>query len=1033
MASNSQLPQGALAIIGMAGRFPGAANVAELWQHLCDGVESIRRLTDEELRQAGVAPEIINRADFVAAAAPLDQVQMFAASFFGFAPREAQITDPQQRIFLECAWECLEDAGYVPSNFSGRIGVYAGAGDSAYLLTCLLPQRQLADAVGLFALTIGNKPDYMPMQVSYRLNLRGPSVSVGTACSTSMVAVHLACQSLLNYECDLALAGGAHIELPQVNGYFYQEGGVASPDGHCRAFDARAQGTVSGNGVGVVMLKRLEEAAADGDHIYAVILASAINNDGAQKIGFTAPSIDGQAAAIANAIAIADIDPRSIGYVEAHGSGTPLGDPIEIKALTNAFRIGTAECGFCAVGSIKPNIGHLDAAAGVVSLIKAALCLEHRRLVPSISFTAPNPLIDFASTPFFVNTQTRDWQSPAGTPRRAAVNSLGMGGTNAHVILEEWLADVPQCAGRTWKLLPVSARSEQALQDYCDRLGAGLAATNETSPLEDVAYTLQVGRTAFTKRCAFLCDTRTNAAAMIRQRPPRYTVTGTAGDRAPAIVFMLPGMGDQYAGMAWGLYEREPVFRRCIDESAQILESMLGCSLHEILYSTEQLSRRAARQARAVESGLDLAAIIQRAGSSAPGADEPLRRTAHAHVAIFAVEYALYRLWESWGIVPAALVGHSLGEYAAACIAGVMSLPDALTLVTRRAEIIESTPAGAMLALAASATDIRAWLPDEICLAAINAPTQCVVAGTSAKVAEITAELHRRGIAHRPVEGAHAFHSSLMQPLYASLVQLFSTVTFRPPRIPYLSNVTGTWISATQVTDPHYWAQHTCQPVRFNDALTALSTAGFNLFVEVGPGQSLSSFLFQCVAATQREQVVALPSLPGIHEQAADEFVIAHALASLWCRGVQPDWQAYHAGEKRHRVSLPTYPFERQACWCEASEIEVPTVPVAPVDPHPVHSRPQSELEHRVTAMWTEVLGRRDIGVHDGFLSLGGSSLLALQVTSRLREAFHVEVSLKNFFANATIHKLAAAVEDLLLAEIEAMSDEEVQRQQAAS
>jgi phthiocerol/phenolphthiocerol synthesis type-I polyketide synthase E len=1030
MRSDKQELSPAVALIGMAGRFPGAPGVRQLWRQLCEGVESIRPLSEEELRQAGVPAELSTRPDYVKAAAVLDDVKLFAASFFGFTPLEARITDPQQRIFLECSWEALEDAGYVPSSYPGRIGVYAGSGLSTYLFSCVLPAG-LVDTAGMFSLAIGNKPDFLPTQVSYRLNLRGPSVSVGTACSTSLVAVHIACLSLLNYECDLALAGGAQIAVPQTAGYLYQPGGVASPDGHCRAFDARGRGTVAGNGVGAVILKRLEEAVADGDHIYAAILGSAVNNDGAQKVGFTAPSVDGQADAVAGALAIAGIDSSSIGYVEAHGSGTELGDPIEIRALTKAFRLGSAGNGSCAVGSIKPNIGHLDAAAGVASLIKAALCLKHRRLVPSISYQVPNPHIDFATTPFFVNTMLREWESPAGVPRRAGVSSLGIGGTNAHVVLEEGGGSAGEPGRRSWKLLPLAARSAEALDTVCNNLGARLAEPDDRLLLDDVAYTLQVGRTAFGHRRAFVCEDAVTAAAVIKKRDSHQTIEAHTGER-PAIVFLLPGIGDQYAAMACELYEKEPVFRHAIEESARVVGSMNGQSLIEVLYGTDQRAWRSSRHRGAVAGfGLDLRAMLGRGDRARDEDDRPLQRTAHSHVAVFAVEHALAKLWSSWGITPAAMLGHSLGEYVAACIAGVMTHADALMVVARRAELIEQLPRGAMLAVACPAKDLQASLSGSVTVAAINTPAQCVVSGSAAAIKALAAELSLRALAHRPVQAVHAFHSNMMLGLHEPLLRLLSTVALRAPKIPYISNITGTWVTDVQATDPQYWARHACQTVQFATGLNTLLSDGFRLFVELGPGQSLSSFLIQSAVPELRGQITALQSLPSLHEALADEFVVTRALGSLWCHGVQPDWAAYHLGEKRHRVPLPAYPFERQPYWAGDVQTDASTGQALLSGIPGVPTETLTELQTRVASMWVDVLGHREIGIHDSFLGLGGSSLLALQITTRLREAFQVDISLRTFFSNATIGKIAAVVEELLLQEIEAMSDEEARRQEA--
>ncbi|HVX65868.1 MAG TPA: type I polyketide synthase, partial [Bryobacteraceae bacterium] len=659
----------AIAIVGMAGRFPGARNVREFWRNLRGGVESVRRFTDDELRSAGVSEELLSDPNYVKAGVVLDDVGLFDAPFFGFSPRDASIMDPQHRHFLECAWEALENAGHTPEGFRGSIGVYAGSGMNTYLIYNLLANRQLVESAGLFLLKqTGNDKDVLATRVSYQLDLRGPSINIQTACSTSLVAVHMACQSLLNHECDMALAGGVTIELPHGTGYVYREGEILSQDGHCRSFDAASTGTIFGSGLGLVVLRRLEDAIEDGDTIHAIVRGSAINNDGSRKIGYLAPSVDGQAEVIAEALAVAGVDADSISYIETHGTGTKVGDPIEISGLTQAFRESTDRKGFCAIGSVKSNIGHLDAAAGGTGLIKTVLALEHGEIPPSLHFEKPNPHIDFTASPFYVNAKLQEWKA-GPEPRRAGVTSLGIGGTNAHVILEEAPAVKRKQARRPWQLLVLSAKTPTALEAAGPRLAERLR-EEPGIELADAAFTCQLGRRAFRYRRAVVCRSTEEAAAMLEAKGTAAIDSGDGSAREA--VFLFSGQGSQYVRMGLGLYGEEPVFRKELDRCAELLAPHLGLDLRSVLYPADE----------AVES-----------------AAEQLNQTALTQPALFAVEYALAKLWMSWGVRPAAMVGHSIGEYVAACLAGVFSLEDALAVVAARGRLMQSLPAGAMTAV----------------------------------------------------------------------------------------------------------------------------------------------------------------------------------------------------------------------------------------------------------------------------------------------------------------------------------------------
>jgi phthiocerol/phenolphthiocerol synthesis type-I polyketide synthase E len=886
VASRQGVSDTDIAIVGMAGRFPGARTIDEFWRNLRSGVESIRTFSDEELLAAGVSAEELANPQYVKAGTVLDDMEMFDAGFFGFTPRDASIMDPQHRQFLECAWEALESAGHVPARFGGAIGVFGGSGFNAYLPYNLLPNRELVESVGFFLVRhTGNDKDFLTTRVSYLLDLRGPAVSVQTACSTSLVAIHLACQSLLSGETDMALAGGVTIEMPHRRGYVYHEGEILSPDGHCRAFDHRAQGTVFGSGVGVVALRRLADAIADGDHIHAVVKGSAINNDGSLKVGYLAPSVDGQAQAIEEALAVADVDPGTISYVETHGTATPVGDPIEIAALTRAFRRGTDKKGFCAVGSVKSNVGHLDTAAGVASIIKVALSLQHRELPPSLHFEQPNPTIDFASSPFYVNASLRQWIGDA--PLRAGVNSLGVGGTNAHVVLEEAPVHEPSGGSRPAHLLTLSAKSPASLDAATERLAQHLASYPDAN-LADVAYTLHVGRTAFAHRRMVVARDAHDASTALAHRDPKRLLSQVASDGERQIAFMFPGGGAQYPDMARELYETERVFREQVDECLTILHPTLD---------------------------FDLRAALFPSGGATEAAGAVLERPSRALPALFTIEYALAQLWMSWGVRPQALIGHSLGEYVAACLSGVITLQEGLALVTLRGRLFETLPDGAMLSVPLSERDIRPLLAPELSIAAVNAPNLCVVSGPAGSISALERELGGRDIDASRLHINVAAHSAMLEPILDEFGAFVRRLRPHVPTIPYVSNVTGTWITAADATDPTYWVRHLRGTVRFAEGVGELLVEPQRVLLEVGPGQTLVSLARQHAARGPTH--LALPSLRHVKDPQSDVAFALGTLGRLWLAGVDVDWTAFYAGEQRRRVPLPTYAFDRQRYWIE--------------------------------------------------------------------------------------------------------------------
>ncbi|HKG20587.1 MAG TPA: type I polyketide synthase, partial [Blastocatellia bacterium] len=809
-------------------------------------------------------------------------VEHFDAGFFGYSPREAEVLEPGHRIFLECAWEALENAGYDSERYPGRIGVYASGSLSTYLMN-LYTRPSLVESVGDFHVVMGNEKDFLPTRVSYKLNLKGPSISIQTACSSSLVAVHIAGQALLAGECEMALAGGVSIGTPQISGYMFQKDGIESPDGHCRAFDAKGQGFVRGNGLGMVVLKRLEDALAEGDHIYAVIKGSAVNNDGSVKVGFTAPSVDGQAQVISMAIAISRIEPETIGYVEAHGTGTQLGDPVEIAALTKAFRAGTTREGFCAVGSVKTNIGHLDSAAGIAGLIKAVLALKRKEIPPSLHFEQPNPKIDFTRSPFYVNTELRSWQA-GRTPLRAGVSSLGIGGTNAHVILEEAPKPEPSGPSRPYHLLVQSARTASGLEKITARLREHLD-REENANLADIAYTLQLGRRPFGHRRAALCRDRQEAAAALESLDPKRVFTNAGGAKNRPVVFMFPGAGAQYVNMGVELYRSERVFRDSVDVCAQLLDASLGYDLRDFLYPRADVAEQVASR---------------------------LRQTSVAMPALFVTEFALARLWMSWGVYPEAVIGHSFGEYVAACLAGVFSLEDALQLVSERGRLMQKLPAGAMLALPMAPHEVEPLLGGRLSLAAINGPSLCSVSGPADAIDELARALAEKGEEFHRLHIDVAAHSSMVEQVRDELTDFVGKLNLREPSIAYLSNVTGTWVAPGEVTDPGYWARHLCQTVRFADGAQELLKDRDRVFLEVGPGRTLSTLIRQHPGTTEIE---VLPSMRHPEDQQSDSAFLLGALGRLWVSGVEVDWPAFYADERRLRLPLPTYPFEPKRFW----------------------------------------------------------------------------------------------------------------------
>lgn len=871
-----------VAIIGMDGRFPGAGSLSEFWANLAAGKESTSPISEADFIRGGGDPDRWSDPSLVRREAALDNIDQFDAAFFGYRGPDAEAIDPQHRLFLECAYHALEQAGYAHDRYEGSIGVYAGAGTSRYLLFNVLPSlSRTTDSIGQLLAIAGSATGSLATRVSYALNLKGPSVAVHTACSTSLVAVHMACQDLLSHRCDVALAGGVFVNPTPKRGYQYVKDGPLSADGHCRAFDAQASGIFPGDGVGAVVLKRLADAIADGDHIRAVIRGSAVNNDGNRKVGYTAPSVQGQSEVILAAQAIAGVDANSIDYIEAHGTATPVGDPIELAALRQAFSATTDHRQFCAIGSLKTNVGHLDAAAGVAALIKVVLSLEHELLPASLHFDQPNPLIDFANSPFYVNATLAPWKAGARV-RRAGVSSFGIGGTNAHVIVEEAPSLPASSPPPPWSLLVLSAMTPAALDATAAALGRHLAEHPDLN-IADVAYTLQGRRRAFSYRRAIVCRDTRDAAEQLLARPAPSREAGSC-----QVVFMFPGAGSEYPNMARELYDHEPVFRAEIDRCARILEPLLGFDLRSALADWRDPAE-------------------QHDPDAAPRRHRPFPM-------VVATEYALAKLLMSVGIKPSAFIGHSLGEYTAACLADVLPLEVTLPLVVERERLLRSVGEGGLsLSVSCSEAEIRKRLTPQLSIAAINAADMCVVSGWRDDIVALEHALEADGVEYRRLPIGGAAHSALLEPVLDQYQKLVAGIALSAPRLPYVSSLTGTWITPEQAVDPVYWRRHTREPVRFADGIDEIARMNRPILLEVGPGQALRKLVERHTGGT----LPAMTSMRHARAEVSDLRFFLETLGQLWTAGVAIDWNTLHAGSARRVVPLPGYPFSRQRYWID--------------------------------------------------------------------------------------------------------------------
>lgn len=869
-----------IAIIGMSGRFPGADGISALWENIKDGVESITQLTEEDLKATGIKEEIYNDPCYVRAEAAVENIDEFDADFFDCTPREAQILNPQHRMFLQYSWKALEDAGYNPEMYEGRIGVYAGEGFNKYFMD-IANNKEENKWLNEMQVLMGNDKDFLATQVSYKLGLTGPSMTVQSGCSTSLLAIALATQGLNNYQCDIALAGGVRLGIPQKTGYLYKEGSILSPDGHCRPFDEAANGTVGGSGLGIVVLKRLEDALKDKDHIYAVIKGTAINNDGNNKIGYTAPSIDGQADAIYEALQVAGIKADEIGYIETHGTGTNLGDPIEFSALNKVFQRETSKRNFCALGSVKANIGHLDAAAGVTGVIKTALMLMHKVIPPMTNFNKPNPKLDIENSAFYIPKNASEWVTD-GTPRRAGVSSFGIGGTNVHIVLEEAPYQSRKATYDEWQILPLSAKQSNALESMSEALKRHLE-ENPSTPLNDVAYTLQYGRKVFDYRQAIICKNTLQAVDVLKKAEPYNLVQGKAiGATKPNTVFMFSGQGSQYIGMGKELYETNGCFREIIDHCCEQLEGYLGIDLRKIMYDVANST-------------------------------EDINQTYLAQPALFVTEYALASTLIHYGVMPAAMIGHSIGEYVAACLAGVFTLEEALPLVVSRGRLMQGQLPGAMTSVALSEEKVQPFLNHKVSIATVNAPDNVVVAGEFEAVEALEEKLKNAQISSVRLHTSHAFHSYMMEECVSPFMDKFLNVHLNKPNIPIVSNVTGDWLKDEEATSPEYWGKHLMSTVKFSNGISKLLSESEKVFIEIGPGNTLCKLTKQHLASDTKS--CTIQTMRHIKQNVSDKNVLYKALGESWVHGLDINWQKVNLAQVSYKVSLPTYSFDQKTYW----------------------------------------------------------------------------------------------------------------------
>ncbi len=982
-----------VAIIGMSGRFPGADTIADFWANLVEGKCCVEQLNDNTLRNLGVPEEILNNSRCIKRAGILHNSDMFASSFFGYSPREAELIDPQQRIFLECAWEAFEDAGYTPESTGGSVGVFAGAGMNYYFVKNILSQKKRFEDIVNLLTFIGNDKDHLCSRVSYKLGLNGPSYAVNSACSTSLVAIQVGYQSLLTGQCNYALCGGVSLQSPRSRASLYTEGEIFSPDGLCKTFDKNADGIVFGEGVGVVLLKRAEDAIQDRDHIYAIIRSAVVNNDGAEKIGYTAPGFDSQAKLVALAQEMADVNPEEISFIEAHGTATRLGDAIEISALTKAFRRKTDKRQFCAIGSVKTNIGHLDTAAGVTGLIKTALALKNRTLPATINFTEDNPELRLPESPFIVAKENVSWKN-TNKPLIAGISSLGMGGTNAHIIMHEPPLRKVSEKNREWYLIPLSAHTETELTNMLGQMHQFII-KNESLRIQDIAYTLQTGRRAFNNRWYAVCAETGDLIKVLNVN------VNKAEEKIPesisrTVIFAFSGQGSQYPGMALNLYNSEPIIQEVLDEAREIMLEETGEDLFRFLFPQD---------------------------TNSPDAAEMLTRTRFTQPALFAVEYAIARLFISFGITPAACIGHSIGEFTAAAIANVFSFRDGMKIVINRAKFMDTMPEGSMAYISLSEKELAQHIFGTIVIALVNAPESCVISGPVSEITSFIESMKKKNIRCGLLKTSHAFHSPLMDKAAMEFREYLDNITLCKPTIPFISNVSGTWITDIQCTDSSYWADQLRNTVRFSDGITELSKQKNPVFIEIGPGNTLSTLIQMHFPGP--ESAITIQSLPQVNQKTSDCFLFVDAIGKLWSSGLTIDWMQFYHTEVPNRIPLPSYQFQRERHWIEycgqecntssdviVNSTSVPVTEGTLVNKHHTESVPQiidiasrDQIYKIVSDAWHSVLGISNCTPDDSFIDLGGNSLMLTQVVARINERLPYILHMSFLMGSYTINE----------------------------
>lgn len=993
-----------IAIIGMSGRFPGAENVNEFWENIKLGKECVMNATEEELLKQAVPKGILEHPNYVKRYASITDIDKFDSEFFHISPKEADLTDPQHRLFLEHSWKTFEDAGYNPDELNGKVGVFGGMSASSYLLHHLKQNPSFIDnAGGIQGIMHGFDKDHLATKVSYKLNLTGPSITVQTACSSSGVATILACQSLLSYQCDMAIAGGITVNVPDKVGYMYQNGSVFSKDGSCRPFDKYASGTIFGSGVGTVLLKRLDEAVDDGDHIYAVIKGFSMNNDGSDKVGYTAPGTQGQSEVIAEALEFADINPETIGYVEAHGTGTVMGDPIEVAALTQTYRSYTEKKQYCALGSVKANIGHLNAASGITSLIKSALILKNKQIPPSININEVNPELNIESSPFYINKNLKNWPKTGEIPRRVGISSFGIGGTNCHLIIEEAPESVSNKVEKDAYVFVLSARDKVDLNQARQKLIHYLEHSRED--LGSISKTLLFGRKHFEFRTAVVSRDKSSAVALLKENNS-YLRAHT--EKKP-IVFLFPGQGTQYTNMTKELYRNVKVYKEELDKCRNIILSLTNTDIYKILFS---------------------------------GNDKELHETWNTQPILFSVEYALTRTFMTLGIKPDVLIGHSLGEYVAACISGVLSLEHALSIVVKRGLLLKKVEKGSMVAVFSSEETLQNIISDktDVDIAAKNSPNMFVIAGADQKVEELIHQLEKQEITYQKLHTSHAFHSKEMESIIEDFSQIVDEVAINKANIPIISNLNGEYMTEFNST---YWVKHMREPVEFAKGVSNLHASYTNtICIELGPGKVLTNLIKQNINATL-EDWSFIQSLNRLNNKGDYENFLA-SLGQLWEMGIEIKWEMLYEGERLQRVSLPTYPFKRKTHWIGEYELEsLSTIAVAYEHEsehaekkrlNSMHDRPQlktdyikpeTDLQANLVKLWEELLGIKSIGIKDNFFELGGHSLMATQLLSRIQENYPIQLTLEQMFSTPTVSELASFIEAELVRLLETMTEDE--------